>query len=57
MGRRTYCYVKKTSDALYEIGTIKSYQEGEMIMNENAYKRAIPIMLTVHTCNACRRRT
>ncbi len=36
---------KKTSDALYEIGTVKSYEEGEVIMNENAYIRAIPIVL------------
>lgn len=33
-------------DKLYEMGTIKLYQEGEIIMNENSYIRAIPIVLT-----------
>ncbi|OSZ81956.1 Crp/Fnr family transcriptional regulator [Chitinophagaceae bacterium IBVUCB1] len=37
---------KQTSDVLHEIGTVKSYAEGEVIMNENAYIRAIPIVLT-----------
>lgn len=33
-------------DKLYEMGTIKLYKEGEIIMNENSYIRAIPIVLT-----------
>eukprot|EP01136_Pigoraptor_vietnamica_P037503 Opistho-1_new@105524 len=33
-------------DKLYEMGTIKLYEEGEIIMNENSYIRAIPIVLT-----------
>jgi CRP/FNR family transcriptional regulator len=32
-------------DKLYELGTIKQYAEGDVIMNENSYIRAIPIVL------------
>jgi CRP/FNR family transcriptional regulator len=32
-------------DTLYELGTIKQYKEGDVIMNENSYIRAIPIVL------------
>lgn len=32
-------------DKLYELGTIKQYGEGDVIMNENSYIRAIPIVL------------
>ncbi len=32
-------------DKLYEYGTIKTYQEGEVIMNEESYIHAIPIVL------------
>ncbi|MEZ5018497.1 MAG: Crp/Fnr family transcriptional regulator [Flavipsychrobacter sp.] len=32
-------------EKLYEYGTIKTYKEGEMIMNEDSYIHAIPIVL------------
>lgn len=32
-------------DTLYKLGTIKQYKEGDVIMNENSYIRAIPIVL------------
>lgn len=32
-------------DRLYELGTIKKYNEGDVIMNENSYIHAIPIVL------------
>lgn len=32
-------------EKLYEYGTIKTYKEGEMIMNEESYIHAIPIVL------------
>lgn len=35
----------KMKEKLYEYGTIKTYKEGEMIMNEESYIHAIPIVL------------
>lgn len=32
-------------DTLYKLGTIKLYREGDIIMNENSYIRAIPIVI------------
>lgn len=32
-------------DTLYKLGTIKMFHEGDVIMNENSYIRAIPIVL------------
>ncbi len=34
-----------TKEKLYQIGSVKEYKEGEVIMNENSYIRAIPIVL------------
>ncbi|MBS1773322.1 MAG: Crp/Fnr family transcriptional regulator [Bacteroidetes bacterium] len=36
----------KTKEELYAIGTTKTYAEGEVIMNENSYIRAIPIVIS-----------
>lgn len=32
-------------DKLYGVGSVKQYKEGDIIMNENSYIRAIPIVL------------
>ncbi len=46
IGNNSLTLSTQMKDKLYEMGTIKLYKEGEIIMNENSYIRAIPIVLT-----------
>lgn len=37
--------VPALTDKLYELGIVKNYESGEIILNENGYIRSIPIII------------